>query len=125
MRNILVGQWSAVNDPLYYDPAIEFGFLSYQSFDLNLDSLGNFQMNKSGSVLKYGDSIPLEETIEGTWNLAKTGKYIELKLRDGSTHFLSVISLEDGILDVAYYIKTLSEFPSYNVFENRLVELRK
>lgn len=124
-RTNLFGNWTAKNEPLFYDPAIEFGFLSYQSFELELDSAGAFSMRKSGSVLKFGDSIPLEEITEGNWNLSKTGNYIELELDDGSKEYLSIVESTQDKLDVTYYMKTLSEFPSYNVYENRLVELRK
>ncbi|MEM9053653.1 MAG: hypothetical protein AAGC47_16480, partial [Bacteroidota bacterium] len=124
-RTNLVGNWTATNEPLFYDPAIEFGFLSYQNFELDIDSAGTFAMRKSGSVLKYGESIPLEEFTEGNWNLSKTGNYIELELDDGSKQYLSIIESDREKLDVTYYMKTLSEFPSYNVYENRLVELRK
>lgn len=125
IRNGVVGSWEAVNDPLFYDPAIEFGFLSYQSFEITFESDGNFRLLKSGTVLKNGDSIPLEELSEGQWEVSPTGKYLILKPLDEIPFYFSIEKAGSQELDVYYFMKTLSEFPNYNVFENRKVELRR
>jgi len=125
IRNRVVGSWEAVNDPLFYDPAIEFGFLSYQSFEITFESDGDFNLLKSGTVLKHGDSIPLEESSEGEWEVSPTGNYLILKPLDEIPFYFSIEKADSQELDVYYFMKTLSEFPNYNVFENRKVELRR
>lgn len=125
LRNNLVGSWQAINDPLFYDPAIEFGFLSYQSFELEFRPDGTYEMLKSGSILKNGDSIPLEETSTGEWEVSPTGRYIVLRPSGDIPFYLSIENATPEELDVHYFMKTLSEFPNYNVFENRRVEFRK
>ena len=125
IEQLITGSWTAVNDPLFYDTAIEFGFLSYQSFELDLESDGSFTLRSSGSLLKYGDSIPLDDSLSGKWEVSSTGKYISLNPDDGPTHYLAIENLSSDTLDACYIMKTLSEFPDYNVYENRRVELRR
>lgn len=125
IEQLITGSWTAVNDPLFYDTAIEFGFLSYQSFELDLESDGSFTSRSSGSLLKYGDSIPLDDSLSGKWEVSSTGKYISLNPHDGPTHYLAIENLSSDTLDAFYIMKTLSEFPDYNVYENRRVELRR
>jgi len=125
MRNDLIGTWRAINDPLFYDPAIEFGFLSYQSFEVEFQSDSTYRMLKSGSILKNGDSIPLEETSKGKWEVSTTGRYIVLHPADDIPLYFTIEKATADELDVHYFMKTLSEFPNYNVFENRRVEFRK
>lgn len=125
IRNDLVGSWEAINEPLFYDPAIEFGFLSYQSFEITLNADGSFRMSKSGTVLKHGDSIPLEESSVAEWEVSPTGKYLIITPPDDIPFYLSIHNAGPQKLDVYYFMKTLSEFPNYNVFQNRKVELRR
>ncbi|MCZ4408275.1 hypothetical protein O3Q51_05615 [Cryomorphaceae bacterium 1068] len=125
IKKDIVGTWEAVNEPLFYDPAIEFGFLSYQSFEITFDADGSFSMLKSGTVLKYGDSIPLEEETRGEWEVGPMGRYIVLTPKDGTPLYFSIERVNAEELIVYSLMKTLSEFPNYNVFENRKIELRK
>lgn len=125
IEQLITGSWTAVNDPLFYDTAIEFGFLSYQSFELDLESDGSFTSGSSGSLLKYGDSIPLDDSLSGKWEVSSTGKYICLYPHEGPTHYLAIENLSSDTLDACYIMKTLSEFRVYNVYENRRVELRR
>ena len=125
LKHDIVGAWTATNEPLFYDPAIEFGFLSYQSFEIDLAADGSFEMMKSGTILKHGDAIPLEETTEGEWEIGPTGRYLILTPIDDVPFYFSIEKVTSQELDVHYFMKTLSEFPSYNVFENRRVEFRR
>jgi hypothetical protein len=125
LRDGLCGKWTATNDPLFYDPAIEFGFLSYQSFELRLGESGTFALDMSGTILKNGESIPLEETSSGTWELASTGKYVTLYPDDAEPLHLTLIDIGKKELRVNGYLKTISEFEDYNVFENREIQLMR
>lgn len=125
IKKDIVGTWEAVNEPLFYDPAIEFGFLSYQSFEITFDADGSFSMLKSGTVLKRGDSIPLEEEKRGKWEMGPMGRYIALTPIEGNPFYFSLQKVNAQEMVAYCLLKTLSEFPNYNVFENRKVELKK
>ena len=125
IRNSVIGSWEAVNDPLFYDPAIEFGFLSYQSFEITFEPDGSFRLLKSGTVLKNGDSLPIEESTTGKWEVSPTGNYLVLMPPDGIPFYLTIEKITPQAMEVYYFMKTMSEFENYNVFENRKVELRR
>ncbi len=125
IKSDIIGEWKAINEPLFYDPAIEFGFLSYQSFEITFDNDGSFRMIKSGTVLKRGDSIPLEEETKGNWEVGPMGRYIELTPTDGIPFYFSIEKVSAQEMVVYCLLKTISEFPNYNVYENRKIVLRK
>jgi len=125
LRDGIIGSWAAINDPLFYDPAIEFGFLSYQSFEITFSTDSSFAMTKSGTILKHGDSIPLEEITRGKWEVSPTGNYLILTPPNANPFYFFIEKAGPRQLDIYYFMKTLSEFPNYNVFENRRVELRR
>lgn len=121
----VVGAWTAINEPLFYDTAIEFGFLSFQHFELELRADGHFASHSSGSLLKFGDSIPLEYSLSGKWEIDPTGKYIMLTMADAPPQYLTLEEALPDALRLTAVLKTLSEYPDYNVYQNRRIELRK
>jgi len=125
IRTNLIGRWEATNEPLYYDSAIEFGYLSFQSFEITLDAEGNYAMMKSGTVLKHGDSIPLEEITEGRWEVGPRGTYLILEPKGESPICIYIAELSSEKMEAFSFIRALSEYDNFNAFENRKLELRR
>ncbi len=125
IRNNLIGRWEATNEPLFYDSAIEFGYLSFQSFEISFDAEGNYTMMKSGTVLKNGDSVPLDEVSEGKWEVGSRGTYLILTPIGENPFCFHLANMGTEKMEAYCYMRALTEYENFNVFENRQFLLKK
>ncbi|MCU4166089.1 hypothetical protein [Carboxylicivirga caseinilyticus] len=122
----LIGKWIAINNPIRIDT-------SFQDFH-NIDSLLNpkyeidfnedktFRLTRSGTIVKQGEKIFLEDIPIGKWDIGKTGKYILLKHNDAWTEYVTINKLESDYLEIFCEIE---EIYDEKFFRNETVKMVK
>ncbi|MBI9056047.1 MAG: hypothetical protein JEY96_19660 [Bacteroidales bacterium] len=118
IKNKLIGNWHAINEPI---PCESNKFkLENQYFSLEFEK-ERFIITKGGN-LNYGNKeIPKEIIIKGSWKLSPTGQYLTLQPDNSWTRYVSINVLE---MDYAEFDMTIKAFEE-NYSNTGIIELKK
>ncbi len=124
-KSQIYGKWQAVNEPLWYDTMFFYGFLANQEFEISFGRDQEFRFDKSAILLRNGHSIPLVDSLKGTWDIGPTGEYISIYQTESHYPFLSIREIQEDSMILFYNLKAMSDESDYNSYENRKIVLKR
>lgn len=124
IKSKLIGKWKAINEPIPFDSNdSKYKRLENQSFELTFKSNNEYELIKKGLLINDNKRVPKKININGNWKISKTGKYIEIKQKEGWIEYITISDLKNDSLKIYFDVKVLEE----NLYHYRrtLVELNK
>lgn len=121
-KEVLYGDWINGNKAFFTSSPISIlSEYDNQSYELRLLRDGNFSINYSGTLLE--DNKEYERSINGTWELGRTGKFIILTTSKGFIKLVSILELTQNVLSISLEIEDIKEDDFY--ISNHTVNLKK
>lgn len=108
IKDNLIGNWSAINEPIPNESDLWGYSLENQYYNLEFDT-SKFRIIK-GAVLNDGiTKNPKEIILTGNWEISPTGNYLKLHVENSWTRFLTINLLENDYAEFFLCVEAIEE----------------